>query len=126
MKNKLEVRNKKIIYFNNNPLVYHAFDVVLEFKGYLIAYDSDLIVFIHPNGHVVSSMTANIIVVQVFNYGEYISLKASTPLYDAMGVFHYDGEIVVPFQYDYIFISDKGIEVRSNNEQFTFYKRWET
>ena len=106
----LTVRDKKVIYLNDKPLLEDTFDMVLEFKGYLIAYNqSGWIVFINPDGYIVSSLKGNIHIVQIINNGEYISLKSYCPLCTVMGVFSYCGDIIVPFQYDSVFISDNGI-----------------
>lgn len=120
----LTIRDKKTIYLNDKPLIEESFDVVLNYQNYLIAFNSNLIFFIDPNGRILNSLNGNISVIQVFNSGEYISLKISTPTRNTMGVFRYNGEIVVPFEYDSVFLSDKGIEVRAINTPFTFYKRW--
>lgn len=121
MGNKLEVRDKKVIYMNNHQLLNDAFDVVLKFKGFLVAYNSKHFVIIDPKGNLLVSEEGT--VWQVFNYGEYTSIRKN----NVMGVYRYDGKLVIPFEFYSIAIcyDDEGeFWVRKNkDDELSLYKQ---
>lgn len=118
MENKLEVRDKKIIYMNNHQLINDAFDCVNEFKGFLVSYNSNHLVIIDSKGNLILSEEGT--VWQVFNYGEYISIRKG----NVMGVYRYDGILVVPFEFYIIFISDidEFLVKKNKDDEFSLYK----
>lgn len=101
MENKLEVRDKKVIYMNNHQLLNDVFDDVLNFKGYTVAWNLHHLVIISPTCDLLVSEEGT--VWQVFNYGEYISIRKG----NVMGVYRYDGELVIPFEFYSVAICDK-------------------
>lgn len=118
MENKLEVRNKKIIYMNNHQLINDAFDDVKEFKGFFIAYNSNHLVIIDSKGNLILSEKGTIC--QVF-YSRYISIRKG----NVMGVYRYDGKLVVPFEFYTVVICDiDEFWVRKcKNDKSTLYKQ---
>lgn len=110
MGNGLEVRDKKVIYMNGHRLLNDDFDYSYEFKGFIIAYNSNHLVIISPNGDLLVSEEGT--VWQAYNYGEYISIQKDD---DVMGAYRYDGLLVVPFEFYAVFISfEKKFEVMKN------------
>ena len=111
MKKNLEIniRDKKAIYLGDKQLLPDVFDYVDKFKGFIIAHSPDCLTIVNPNGEIIVS-EKDVFVCQVFNHGEYISLRKN----NVMGIYLYDGTIVVPFEFYMTFISDKGIEVKKN------------
>jgi len=109
MGNGLEVKDKKAIYLNGHQLISDAFDYVYEYKGYLIAYNSNHLVIISPDGDLLVSEEGT--VWQVYNYGEYVSIRRN----NVMGVYLYDGSLVVPFEFYAVFIwFEKEFQVMKN------------
>lgn len=107
----LTVRDKKAIYLDGKQLIPDVFDYVDEFEGFKIAHNPDCLTIVNPSGEVIVS-EKDVIVCQVYYYGEYISLRKN----NVMGVYRYDGTIVVPFEFYMTFITDKGIEVKRNED----------
>ena len=107
----LTVRDKKSIYLDGKPLLPDVFNYVDEYKDFKIAHSPDCLTIINNKGEIIVS-EKNVIVIQVFNYGEYISLRKN----NFMGVYRYDGTLVVPFEFYMTFITDKGIEVQKNED----------
>ena len=106
----LTIRDKKVIYLNDKQLVPDAFDWVYEFKGFLIAYNPNKLVIVNSEGKVIVS--EDCVLHQVFNYGEYISLRKN----NTMGVYRYDGSIAVPFEYYSVSIDYGAFYVRKTND----------
>lgn len=102
MGNGLEVRDKKVIYMNGHRLLNDDFDYSYEFKGFIIAYNSNHLVIISPNGNLLVSEEGT--VWQAYNYGEYISIRRN----NVMRVYRYDGSLVVPFEFWTVYIRDTG------------------
>lgn len=121
MGNKLEVRNKKIIYMNNHQLINDAFDDVKEFKGFLVAYNSNHLIIIDPKGDLILSEEGT--VCQVFNYGRYISIRKD----NVMGVYRYDGKLVVPFEFYIVAICDidEFLVSKYRNDELILYQQSE-
>lgn len=121
MGNKLEVRNKKIIYMNNHQLINDAFDDVKEFKGFLVAYNSNHLIIIDPKGDLILSEEGT--VCQVFNYGRYISIRKD----NVMGVYRYDGKLVVPFEFYTVAICDidEFLVSKYRNDELILYQQSE-
>ncbi len=100
MGNKLEVRNKKIIYMNNHQLLNDVFDDIQDFRDFLVAWNLKHLVIISSKGELILSEKG--LVIQVFSYGKYISIRKG----NVMGVYRYDGKLVVPFEFYCIVICD--------------------
>lgn len=111
MKKNLEIniRDKKAIYLGDKQLLPDLFDYVDTFKKFIVAHSPDCLTIVNPNGEIIVS-EKDVFVCQVFNHGEYISLRKN----NVMGIYLYDGTIVVPFEFYMTFITDKGIEVQKN------------
>ena len=101
MESNLEVRNKKVIYMNNHQLLNDVFDGVKKFNGFLVAYNSNHLAILNSKGDLILSEEGTVF--QVFNYGEYISIRKG----NFIGVYRYDGKLVVPFEFYTVVICDK-------------------
>lgn len=84
---------------------------VWEIENYLIILNTSntLLIIVNPLGEIVLSKN-NIIVMQF--RGNYISVKEN----DVVGVYKYDGSIVVPFEFEFIFIKENEFLVSKNKE----------
>lgn len=100
MGKKLEVRDKKIIYLNGVPLIPDVFDYAYEVKNFRVAYNSNKLVIVDSEGNIIVSEEGN--VEQVSGYGKCISFRKN----NLVGVYHYDGSIIVPFEFHFVFIVD--------------------
>jgi len=105
----LTVRDKKAIYLDDKQLIPDVFDYVDTFEGFKVAHSSDCLTIVSPKGEILVS-EKDILICQIYYYGKYISLRKN----NVMGVYRYDGTIIVPFEFYMTFISDKGIEVQKN------------
>lgn len=119
MGNKLEVRDKKAIYMNNHQLLKDVFDGAREFKGFLVAYNSNHLVILDSKGDLILSEEGTIW--QVFNHGEYISIRKG----NVMGVFRYDGKLVVPFEFYSVAIcdTDEFWVCKNKDDKLSLYKQ---
>lgn len=118
MGNGLEIKTKKVIYLNGHRLLNDDFDYSYEFKGFIIAYNSNHLVIINHDGDLLVSEEGTVF--QVYNYGEYVSIRKN----NVMGVYRYDGSLVLPFEFYTAFIYDsKRIDVRrySSSEYIPLY-----
>ena len=88
----------------------NIFDV-REIENYLVILNSSntLLIIINPLGDIVLSKN-NITVMQVRS--NYISVKEN----NFVGVYKYDGSIVVPFEYKFIFIKENEFLVSKSNK----------
>lgn len=119
MENTLEVRNKKVIYMNNHQLINDTFNDVTEFRGFLIAYNSNHLVIINPRGDLILSEEGT--VYQVCDDGKYISIRKD----NVMGVYRYDGKLIVPFEFYATFIVDGNefLVKKNKGDKFLPYKQ---
>ena len=101
MSNFIGIRCKKVIYKGEELLLPDLFDEIFNFKGYMIAYNHDKLVIVDSEGE--KKVEEEGIVEQVAGFGKCISIKKPD---GKMGVFLYDGTILVPFNYSSVFISD--------------------
>lgn len=119
MESKVEVRNKKAIYMNNHQLIKDVFDEVYTFNGFLVAYNSKHFVIIDPKGDLLVSEEGT--VWQAFNNGEYTSIRKD----GFMGVYHYDGTLVIPFEFHSVGIcdNDEFWVSKYEDDEFSLYKQ---
>lgn len=99
MNNNLDIRDQKMIYSGDIPLIPDVFDEVFKVEGYLVAYNSSKLVIINPEGQVIVSEEGT--VMQIYSWGKCISLKKG----NVSGVYYYDGTLLVPFEYYLVFIA---------------------
>lgn len=118
MESKLEVRNKKVIYMNNHRLLNDVFDDVKEFKGFLVAWNLKHLVILDSKGDLILSEEGTIR--QVFNYGQYISIRKD----NVIGVYRYDGKLVLPFEFYSVVIcdSDEIWVCKNKGDELSLYK----
>ena len=92
---------------------------VREIENYLVILNTSntLLIIINPLGDIVLSKN-DITVMQV--RGNYISVKEN----DVVGVYKYDGSIVVPFEYKFIFIQENEFLIsKSNKDELVPYSK---
>ena len=116
MKYDFQIRNKKAIYLNNSQFLSEVFDDAFMFNNFIIAYNCKKLVIVNCNDDTVFSKNGQ--VMQVYNDGQYISLRDT---HNHMGVLLYDSTIVVPFNFYQTLISSEGFEVRETSSSNWFY-----
>ena len=109
MGNGLEVKDQKVIYLNGHQLINTPFDNVVTYKEHLIAYDWKHLAIVSPSGDLL--LFEEGIILQV-SCG-YVTMRKG----NVMGVFRYDGALVVPFEFYSAFICDsERIDVKVNSD----------
>lgn len=112
-----QIRDKKAIYLNGFQFLTEAFDKAFIFDNFIIAYNCRKLAIVNCNDDTVFSKNGQ--VMQVYNDGQYISLRDT---HNRMGVLRYDSTIVVPFNFYQTFISNDGFEVKeTSNSSWKFY-----
>lgn len=100
MKNNLTILDKKMIYLNDLPFIPDAFDDVFDIDNYLVAYNSQKLVIVNPESEILVSEEG--IVQQIHSWGKCIAFQKG----NKVGVYHYDGTLLIPFVFHHIFIVD--------------------
>lgn len=101
MNNNLNIRDKKMIYLNDAPLLSDAFDYVYCIDGFLVAVSSNKLVIVNSEGNIILSEEGTLC--QVYGYGKCVSIKKG----HTVGVYQYDGTLLLPFgEFSLVFISD--------------------
>ena len=98
MKKKLEIRTMNAIYLNGVPLVPDLFDYVFEIDGFKVAYTSSKLMIIDSEGNIIVSEEG--LIAQDAGNGKCIALRKG----NFMGVYHYDGTLLVPFEFHLVSI----------------------
>ena len=93
MEKKLEVRAMSAIYLNGVPLVPDLFDYVFEIDGFKVAYNSSKLMIVDSEGNILLSEEG--LIAQDAGNGKCIALRKG----NLMGVYHYDGTLLVPFEF---------------------------
>lgn len=68
-------------------------------EDYLVAYNSNKLVIINPQGQVIVSEEGT--VMQIHSWGKCVSIKKG----NVSGVYYYDGTLLIPFEFHLIFIA---------------------
>lgn len=100
MNNNLNIRDKQMIYLGSIPLIFDVFDEVFNVEDYLVAYNSKKLVIVNPESEIIVSEEG--IVQQIRSWGKCIAFQKG----NKVGVYHYDGTLLIPFVFHHIFIVD--------------------
>ena len=77
-----------------------VFTAIYEIKGFLVAVNKNKLVIINPNGEIVVSEDG--LLLQDAEGGKCISMRKD----GVEGIYHYDGTLLVPFEFYRVFIED--------------------
>lgn len=96
----LTVRTMKQIYLNDEPFLLDTFEEIYEIEGFLVAVNKNKLVIVNPNKEIVVSEKG--LIIQVAGWGKCISIRKN----NVEGIYHYDGTLLVPFEFYRVFIED--------------------
>lgn len=115
----LEIRNKKQIFLDDTPLVPDLFDETIEYWGNIVAFNKEKVIFFTLDGKTIKTVEGNIY--QINEAGKCFSFKNTD---GKMGVYNFKGELLVPFDFDLIFIKYQN-EIRFEVKKDFFQGDWE-
>lgn len=102
MNNNFEIRKKINVYFNGKKVIDDDFDNAYNYDDFVIAYNSNKLVIINPNGEVIFSKFGK--VGSQPRCGKYIVME---DVNKQLGILKYDGSTFLPFEFYAIVVSFK-------------------
>ena len=96
----ISIRNTNQIYKDGKELVPDLFDMAIEYYGYITAFNSKKLLIFNPYGEIIVSEEGS--VYQINEAGKCLSFQRKAT--EKMGVYSFKGNILIPFDYDLIFI----------------------
>ena len=108
------IRNKKQIYKGDSLLVPDLFDETIEYFCYTIAFNQEKFYIFDPKRNIIvcEELAESGTFFQINDADKRIAFKRKEN--EKMGVYSYKGELIVPFEYDLIYLKYRRIEVKKN------------
>lgn len=109
-------QNKKQLYKGDSLLVPDLFNETIEYFDFIVAFNEEKFFIINPLGDIIVfeklAPSQKGTFFQINDADKRISFKRNKD--EKMGVYSYKGDLIVPFDYDLIYLKYRRIEVKKN------------